>query len=55
MKKKDYSIDYKGLSVGSHEFDFVIDGSFFQEKETDRIYRLKVPFEDLYTSVFLIH
>ena len=37
MKKKDYSIDYKGLSVGCHEFDFVIDGLFFQEKEADRI------------------
>ncbi len=37
MKKKDYSIDYKGLSVGRHEFDFVIDGLFFQEKEADRI------------------
>ena len=24
------------------------------ERETDRIYRLKVPFEELYTSVFLI-
>ena len=37
MGKMNYSIDYKGLAVGCHEFNFVVSGSFFTDKNADRI------------------
>ena len=38
MENRDlYSISFKGLSLGSHLFDWIIDGSFFAPYETSDI------------------
>ena len=37
MKSTNYLIGYKGLSDGHHEFNFVVQGGLFSERNADRI------------------